>query len=147
MKAFKLISMLMLVALVFSSVSVLAQQNDNESSNEEEVIIIKERTDADGNVEVKKIIRKGDSEDIIIETTDGGEVEIIHGLDDLEDIHIIELQELDGLSEELQEKLKDINIEIDEIDEDRHIKIIIDNEAGEDNDPVIIEWKGDGENT
>ena len=67
-----------------------------------------------GNVEVKKIIRKGDVEDIIIESIGDADIKIHHDLDDLEDIHIIELDDLEGLSEELQEKLKDIHIDIHE---------------------------------
>lgn len=144
MKAFKLNCMMLLVALVFSSVPVFAQQNENEDVKDEEVIIIKEVIDNDGNVEIKTITRTADTEDIIIKTINGVDFEIHENLDELENVHIIKVEELEGLSDELQEQLKDINIEFDEIDEDRHIKIILDSKVG-DEEPVIIEWKGEGE--
>ena len=145
MKAFKLSYVILLaVALVFSSVTVFAQQNDSKDVEDEEVIIIKEIVDEDGNVEVKTITRSGDTEDIIIETIADGEIKIHTNLDELEDIHVIKLEELEGLSDELEEKLKNIEINIDEDELNRKIKIIMD-KKGEDGEPVIIEWEGDGD--
>ena len=144
MKAFRLSYMILFVALVFSSNSVFAQQNDNENVKEEEVIIIKEVVDENGKVEVKTITRTGDTEDIVIQTIDGDDVEVEVDLDGIEDIHVIKLEELEGLSEKLQEQLKDINIEIDEDQMSRKIKIIVD-KVGEEGNPVIIEWEGEGE--
>ena len=131
------------IALVFSSATVFAQQNDKENV-EEEVIIIKEIKDEDGNVEVKKIIKSSDTEGVIIESIEGSDIKIHHDFDDLEDIHIIELKELDGLSEELQEKLKDVQIDIQRDQLNRKLKVIIDSEE-EGGEPVIIEWEGEGD--
>ncbi len=130
MKAFKLnYTIFLAIALIFSSVTLFAQQEDNKEV-EKEIVIIKETIDEDGNKVVKKIIKKGDSEDVLIESIEGDE-----------DIHVIKLEELEGLSDELQEKLKNIQIDIDEDNLDRRIKIIMDKDE-EGHEPIIIEWEG-----
>ncbi len=143
MKALKLNYMILLViALIFSSVSLFAQQEDNKEVKKE-IIIIKETVDEDGNVTTKKIIRKGDVEDMDMESINGEDVEIIE-IDGTDDIQIIKLEELEGLSDEMKEKLKNIEVDIDEDQMNRKIKIIMDHE-GEDGEPVIIEWEGEGD--
>ncbi len=145
MKVFKLNYMILLaVAIVFSSVSVFAQQKDNKEVKEE-IIIIKETIDEDGNVEVTKIITKGDAECIIIKTMEGVDFEVFDiDIDALENVHIIKLEELEGLSEELQEKLKNIHIDINDDNGNKHIKIIMDKD-GDGGEPIIIEWEGEGD--
>ena len=143
MKALKLNYIILIItALVFSNVSVFAQQDDSEK-DEKEIVIIKETVDEDGKVTTKKIVKKGDVEGIVIESIEGQDINF-YDLEDAEDIHVIELENLEGLTDEMKEKLKNIEIDIDEDGTNRHIKIIMD-KIGDDGEPVIIEWEGEGE--
>lgn len=143
MKALKLNCIILLVlALIFSSASVFAQQDDNKEVKKE-IVIIKETVDEDGNVQVKKIIRSADSEDIIIENNVGEEIEV-YEIDGAEKVHIIELEDMEGLSEEMKETLKNIDVDIDEDGDNRRIRIIMESDE-EGSEPAIIEWEGNGE--
>ncbi len=135
---------LLAMAIVFSSVSVFAQQEDNKEVKEE-IIIIKKIIDEDGNIEVKKIIKRGDGECIVIETLEGVDFEYFDiDIDALENVFVIDLEGLEGLSDELQEKLKDIHIDIDNNNGNKRIKIIMDKDE-DGGEPVIIIWEGEGD--
>ncbi len=128
---------------------VVAQNadDDNKGKSEKKVIIIKKTIDEDGNEVIEKIVKEGEEADKAIWIDSEGNDFELDGLDfnfdfskdldfdfeklgdnmillgdDLETLDILKLntEELENMSIELNEKLKDLDIEIKELDGSNH---------------------------
>lgn len=96
MKAFKLnLFSFIAVSLLFGSLQLYAQQESTNDQNNQ-IVIIKKYTDEDGTTTIEKIVKDGDG------------------------INMIDIQ---GLRDELNESLEDIQIDVDEINGETIIKI------------------------
>lgn len=137
MKSFKILFTLLLFTM---GTAVIAQNADEDKNvkKEKKIVIIKKTIDEDGNEVVEKIVKEGDEADELIwidgEGNDfdfdfdfdcdfedlGDNIKIIG--DDLENLDILklELDELDNLSDELKEKLKNMEINIEQLDGSNH---------------------------
>jgi len=105
MKAFKLnLFSLVAVTLLFGSLQLYAQQDSNNDHNSNKIVIIKKYTDKDGITTVEKIVKDGE---------------------ELQGINIRDIEEELAFNEELNETLKDfnINIDVDEVDGQTIIQI------------------------
>ena len=126
-----------------------AQQNTEEVKKHKKIVIIKKSVDENGNEIVEKIVKEGDAANefemqIDVDTEDGivieKDIEVIT-LGDDQDVHFI--QDMDDLPEELKEKLRLIDVNVDENDGERQIRIRI-QEDGEE-EPQIFEWQDNGD--
>ena len=127
---------------------VLAQQNEPEKKVEKKIVIVKETVDKDGNVTKETIELEGEEAEEYIKkhghmNVDGDEVEIEIHVDEEGPLHLdhdedIEIHELEGLSDELREKLRNIEVDMEQINDKIILKL---NEEGE--EPFI--WEGEGE--
>jgi hypothetical protein len=142
MKPLRLKPMILLAAaLLFTTGTVLAQQENDNKTVKNEIVIIKKIKDENGNVQVQKIVKSADSGEVIIEKTEGSEDIEVFELDVTNDFHTLDLQDLEGLSEELKEKLKNIEVDIDDDGIERRIKVIM-SKSGEDGEIENFEWEG-----
>lgn len=132
------------------------QQADKKGKNQ--MVIIKKSIDADGKEVIERIVKDVDSDGEhhfeyrgedgeIIELKMDGEnewhsiSEDIHFFsDDTENMKVIDIKDIDGMTEELQEHLKRINIEVESLDDDKIFEIKMTDEDGEDH---IIKMRGE----
>src|SRR5690606_25571964 len=141
MKPLRLKPMILLAAaLLFTTATVLAQQETDNKTVKNEIVVIKKTKDENGNVQVQKIVKSADSGEVIIEKTEGSEDIEVYELDVTNDFHTLDLQDLEGLSE----KLKNNKVDIDEDGMERRIKIIM-SKSGEDGEIETFEWEGQDE--
>jgi serine protease Do len=119
--------------LLFCSVNVFAQQ-ETETKTTKKVVIVKKTTDKNGKVKVERVEKEGkEAEDYIkeldvkeldVKSIDGETVEIEIETEEgstvkegkKKRVEIIEIDDIDELSDELKKELKDLNIEIDILD-------------------------------
>lgn len=151
--------MLIALALLISAAGLWAQEKQK-ADKKGQIVIIKKSIDADGNEVTERIVRdvddakkghfeyKGEDGEVIELELDGENEwhsidEDIHIIsDDEHKLKVIDIKDIEGMTEELQEHLKKINVEVQNLSDEKRIEIRMTDENGEDH---IIKWKGDGE--
>lgn len=127
--------------LAFSLVANYGYSQQKEQTQTDEsakkVIIIKKSKDENGKVKTEKIIRSGD--DIEEFHFDGKEGKVI--IEEIEGGDGQEIRVTVNPEEEIQLE-QNVNVEIKEINGEKHLKIKVHPEGGEEK---VIEWKGEGE--
>lgn len=128
---------------------LLAQ--DKPKKSKQKIVIIKKSVDENGNKVVEKIVREGEGDEkmewedgnghVIIKLGDGDvEWKSLEGDDididiDLEGMNMALEQHLEGM----EEQLRNIDVELEELDGMKNLKVIIEP------DGEVIEWKGMGD--
>lgn len=120
MKNFNIKLIMTLLCGALLSTSLMAQQTETtttttttEKDGEKKIIIITKKVDEDGKVTTKKIVREGKDAEVMFFDSDDVEVEMMN----------------------------DVNVNVNEIDGEKHVKIRI----KQDGDSDVIEWNGEGE--
>ena len=117
MKYLKIDLTVLIMILLFAATTTVFGQQQEEVKKEKKVVIITKTIDEDGNVETKKIIKKGSDADVFI-MEDG--TDPVDGLD------------------------KTVTVDVDEMDGEHKVKIRIKKGEG-DEDVEVLEWTGDEE--
>lgn len=149
------------LALLLSTTGLWAQENQTSDKKEKrQIVIVKKSVDENGKEVTERIVRdleaegekrleyKGKDGEIIELKMDGEKnwhsiSEDIHILnDEIKELKVIDIQDIDNMTDELQEKLKSFDIEVESLDSDRIIEIKVADEDGKNN---VIRWNGDGE--
>ncbi|MCO6475442.1 MAG: PDZ domain-containing protein [Phaeodactylibacter sp.] len=118
---------------------------DEPKKGRQKIVIIKKSVDEDGNKVVEKIVREGEEGEVLEWEGEDGEVIIRLGDGDvewhsLEDMDIdIDLEGLDMELEERLEGLNNIDVELEELDGRKNLRIRIEP------DGEVIEWQGLGD--
>jgi hypothetical protein len=140
MKTYKFFLAIAFFAFGTTLIAQNAAEKQNEKSDKK-IVIIKKTTDENGNEIVEKIIKEGDGEDSNIWISkDGEEMKFPNDFefefkelgddlkifgDDLDQIDVLklDLDNLENLDEEIQERMKNMNVEIKELEDGKAVWI------------------------
>lgn len=140
---------LLSLALCMLSFALNAQDAKAKDSKNK-IVIIKKTVDKDGNEKVEKIVKEGSDEDEMIWINDDGDVIELEdgnfqflqdGDENIESIDVIKLKDGEALPQDARERLEELEISIDQIqDGQKQIRIKKLSDGGEEK---VIEWDGD----
>ena len=139
----KLIGLVCFLVL-FCSMNTFAQKKKTEKESTKKVIIVKKIKDKDGKVRVERIEKEGEEaekyiKELEIKGTDGQTIdldieidgdEIITSNDKKKRIEIIEIEDIEELSDELKNELRELNIEIEVLEDEIETIVDINNLRG-----------------
>ena len=120
------------------------------SSSKKKVVIVKKTKGKDGKIVVKRIEKEGEEatkylKEMKIEGEDGKVIDIDIDVDELHnlgnDIEVIEIEDLDNISEEIKKKLEGLDIELEMLDS--KLELLDGKLEGLSEDFEIIELEGD----
>lgn len=156
MKSLKLVLSFLLLAIFTLNLSAQDAKKNTDKKEHKKVVIIKKTIDEDGKEHIEKIVKEGDEvSDFIWIDQDGNDFEFskdfrfefkdhdengVHFFsgDDTKDVQIIKIEDLDDLPEEVQKKLDELDIDIENMDgSDHKIIRLRSNSDGEDENVVI----------